>query len=155
MPERNQKSPQINEAWSHCVIQKGLSKLWPSAWQSRKGLRGRRNSTPFSVGGLLWLFSRLAFETLQTNTYFLCIQLTDGLKGSKKERGDKLSFVRVVGRFRLKLDSCSSASCSHQTLLLHMLAGHMPIQLAYVTGSALIGSWLRGSYCSKLLARVS
>lgn len=62
----------------------------------------------------------------------------DPKKKKEKEWGDKLSFVRVVGRFCLKLDSCSCTSCSHpllchQTLLPHMLAGHMPVELVNVT----------------------
>lgn len=147
MSPRNQKSALIKEERSLVTLyslKKRPCKLWPSAWQSRKSLRGRRNSTPFSVRGV----KEGAVVIIQSvgvwnpaDKHLLSVDLTGRVDWeTQKERGDKLSFVRAVGRFCLELDSCSSTSCSHPppsffstttttTTLLHMLTGHMLIWL--------------------------
>lgn len=69
----------------------GLTKHWI------KKKRPRRETPPqFSWGGLLWVFSWSDFETPQTNTSFLCIQVTDR-KRVPNERGGQAELCESGG----------------------------------------------------------
>lgn len=72
----------------HIVLAKtgGAYKLWPTAWQSRKSLRGRRNSTPSSVGGLLLLFIPFAIWNPADKRLF-SVALTDGRTEPQSQSG--------------------------------------------------------------------
>lgn len=113
--------------------------------KQKKALSGKRNSTPFSVGGLLWLFSRLAFWN-PADKLLLSMDPTDWrTERDPKNEETNSALWEWWGRFCLELDSCSSTSCSHPplpstttttTLPLHMLTGHMLIQLVNMTVNA-------------------
>ncbi len=152
----------------HIVLsKKGPCNLWPSAWQSRKGLRGRRNSTPFSVGGLLWLFSRLAFETLRTNSSFLWIQLTDGLRDPKSEETNSALWERWAGSVwnwtAALLPVAAAATTTPPSTLpspppphshCTCSAGHMLIQLVNMTVNAMIDGWSNRRLLQRAVALV-
>lgn len=98
----------------HIVFSKrALQSVTKCLTKQKKALSGKRNSTPFSVGGLLWLFSRLAFWN-PADKLLLSMDPTDWrTERDPKNEETNSALWEWWGRFCLELDSCSSTSCSH------------------------------------------
>lgn len=145
--EGNQKSQPIKGAWSHCV--RGLSKLWPSSWQSRKGLRGEAKLHPVFSWGAVVIILALGLGN-PADKRLLSVDPTvwrDPKKKKKRQDTNSALWERWAG-------SASDRTAALVPAAAHPLC-HMPLRLAYTTGNALIGSWLRGSHRRTLLAEVS
>lgn len=157
MPQRNQKVKKLG----HIVLSiKEPCSLWPSAWQSREGLRGRRNSTLFSVGGLVvvvWAccdYSVACRLKPLAHKLLLSVRPTDWRDWEDpKEARRQTQLCESGGQVLsgagqlLFLPLCSHpipSPTTTTTLPLHMLTGHMLIRLVNMTANVPSDGWWWG-----------